>query len=192
MAEEISAKAITSNSANLTMTKEYLVVKGKHFQVRNGYLNCSTHTQSVSIKDILSMEYLTMRSKRLFILFMVLMTFVVFGGVGIRKTLYVTRQIDKEVQKIENVYNQVADEDIDINITGSVKGVFSELGIKGIIIVYALFVVGSVGCFVLYWIKPIRVLYISTLGMIIAVERKYYDKEKLDCIVEEWYQLNCL
>lgn len=55
---------------------------------------------------------------------MVLMTFVVFGGVGIRKTLFVT----------------------------------SELGIK---------------------------------GMIIAVERKYYDKEKLDCIVEEWYQLNC-
>ena len=186
MVQEISAKAITSNSANLTMTKEYLVVKGKHFQVRNGYLNSSSQTQAISVKDILSMEYLTMRSKRLFILFMVLMTFVVFGGAGIRKTLSVTRQIDKEVQKIENVYNSVADEDIDVNITGSVKGIFSELGIKGMIIVYALLIVGSVGCFVLYWLKPIRVLYISTLGMIIAVERRFYDKSQLDSIVNTW------
>ena len=80
MVEEISVKAMTSNSANLTMTKEYLVVKGKHFQVRNGYLNRSYKTQTISVKDILSMDYLTMRSKRLFILFMILMTFVVFGG----------------------------------------------------------------------------------------------------------------
>jgi len=56
--------------------------------------------QAISVKDILSMEYLTLRSKRLLVLFMILMTFVVFGGVGIRKTLSVARQIDKEVKKI--------------------------------------------------------------------------------------------
>lgn len=186
MAEEISAKAITGNSANLTMTKEYLVVKGNHFQVKNGYLNRSNQTQAISVKDILSMEYLTLRSKRLLILFMILMTFVVFGGVGIRKTLSVTRQIDKEVQKIENVYNYVTDEDIDINVTSAVGSVFSKLGIKGIIIAYMVLVMGSIGCFPLYWLKPFRVLYISSLGMIIAVERRFYNKAQLDSIVKEW------
>ena len=51
------------------------------------------------------MEYLTIRSKRLFIAFIILMTLVVFGGVGVRKMLSITRQIDREVQKVENVYN---------------------------------------------------------------------------------------
>ena len=186
MAEEISAKAITGNSANLTMTKEYLVVKGNHFQVKNGYLNRSNQTQVISVKDVLSMEYLTLRSKRLLILFMILMTFVVFGGVGIRKTLSVTRQIDKEVQKIENVYNYVTDEDIDINVTSAVGSVFTKMGIKGIIIAYMVLVMGSIGCFALYWLKPFRVLYISSLGMIIAVERRFYNKAQLDSIVKEW------
>lgn len=186
MVEEINARATTGNSANLTITKEYLVVKGKHFQVRNGYLNNSNQIQAILVKDVLSMEYLTMRSKRLFILFIVLMTLVVFGGVGIRKTFSVIRQVDREVQKIENSYNSVFDEDINISITDTVKGIFSEQGIKGIVMAYMLLIAGSVVCFALYWMKPIRVLYISTLGMIIAVERRYYDKAQLDSIVNAW------
>ena len=105
MADEISVRAIAPNSADLTMTKEYLVVKGKHYQVRNHYLYTTEKAQAISVKDILSMEYLTIRSKRLFIAFIILMTLVVFGGVGVRKMLSITRQIDREVQKVENVYN---------------------------------------------------------------------------------------
>lgn len=186
MVDEVSARAITNNSADLTITKEYLVVKGKHFQVSNGYLHCSNQTQAISVKDIMSMEYLTMRSKRLFIIFMVLMTLVVFGGAGVRKMLSVTRQIDREVQKVENVYNYVADEDIDINITGSVTNILSELGLKGVLAAYVVLIMGSVGCFLLYWLKPFRVLYISSLGKIIAVERKFYNKSQLDSIIKAW------
>ena len=97
---------------------------GGHFLVKNGYLKRSNQTQAISVKDILSMEYLTLRSKRLLILFMILMTFVVFGGVGIRKTLSVARQIDKEVQKIETVYSYVTDEDSDIKVTNAVGSFF--------------------------------------------------------------------
>lgn len=186
MADEISVRAIAPNSADLTMTKEYLVVKGKHYQVRNHYLYATEKAQAISVKDILSMKYLTIRSKRLFIAFIILMTLVVFGGVGVRKMLSITRQIDREVQKVENVYNYVADEDIDINITGSVTNILSELGLKGILVVYVVLIMGSVGCFLLYWLKPFRVLYISSLGKIIAVERRFYDKAQLDCIVKVW------
>lgn len=186
MAGEICAKAIKPSSASLTLTKEYLVIKGKHYQVRNHYLYATEKAQAISIKDVLSMEYLTIRSKRIFIVFMILMTIVVFGGVGIRKMLSATRQIDKEVQKIENAYNYVTDEEIDINITDTIKGALSEIGIKGIVAVYVVLIIGSVVCFLYYLLRPFRVLYVSTLGMIIAVERKFYDKTQLDSIVNTW------
>lgn len=186
MVDEISASDRSNNSANLTITKEYLVIKGKHFQVRNGYLYRSKEAQAISLKDILSMEYLTMRSKRLFILFMVLMTLVVFGGVGIRKLLSVTGQIDKEVQKVENVYNYIAEEDININITSAVENVLSQVGIKGIITIYIVLIIGSVGCLLFYLLRPFRMLYISAIGKIVAVERKFYDKKQLECVVKEW------
>ncbi len=183
---EVSVKAKKSNAADLTMTKEYLVIKGNHYQASNGYLYRVKQTQAVSVKEILNMEYLTMRSKRLFIIFIILMTIVVFGGVGVRKMLAVTKQIDKEVQKVENVYNYVADKDIDINVTGTVKSVFSEIGIVGIVVIYIVLIVCSVICFLRYLLIPFRVLYISTIGKIIAVERKFYEKSQLDAIINIW------
>jgi hypothetical protein len=128
MAEEISARAAANASADLTITKEYLVVKGKHYQMRNGYLYRTEQTQAVPVQDILSMEYLTVRSKRLLIVFMILMTLVVFGGTGVRKLLSATRKIDNEVQKVESVYNYVSDEDVDISVTDSVLNLFSNMG----------------------------------------------------------------
>lgn len=186
MAEEISAKAMVPNSADLTMTKEYLVIKGKHYQVHNHYLYATEKARAISIKDVLSMEYLTIRSKRMFIVFIILMTIVVFGGMGIRKMFSVTRQIDREVQKIENTYNYVTDEDIDINITDTIEGILSKIGIKGIVVIYAILIIGSVVCFLYYLLRPFRVLYVSALGMIIAVERRFYDKKQLDSIVNAW------
>lgn len=184
MMEGIRAK--TKESADLTMTKEYLVIKGKHLEIKNNYLHMSKQTEVVKVKDILSMEYLAIRSKRMFVIFMILMTIVVFGGVGVRKVLSVTRQIDRELKKIEKVYNYVADEDIDINVNGSVKNVLSELGIKEIVTVYVVLIMGSIICFLIYLFKPYRVLYISTLGKIIAVERKFYEKAELDALVKAW------
>lgn len=186
MAGEVSAKAKTSDSADVTMTNEYLVIKGKHFEIKNNYLYSSKQTRAVAVKDVLSMEYLTIRSKRMFIAFMILMTFVVFGGVGIRKMLSATRQIDQEMQKVENVYNYVADEDIDIDVTGIVTNTLSEIGVVGIVAIYIVLIIGSVICFLGYLLRPFRVLYISTIGNIIAVERRFYDKSQLDSIIKTW------
>lgn len=63
----------------------------------------------------------------------------------------------------------MADEVIDISITDTIKGVLSEIGIKEIVLIYAILIIGSVVCFLYYLLKPFRVLYVSTLGMIIAV-----------------------
>lgn len=186
MTGEVSARAITPNSADLTMTTEYLVVKGKHYRVNNNYLYRSKQTLAIKAKDLLNMEYLTLRSKRLLIAFIILMTLVVFGASGMRKLISVTRQIDREVQKVENVYNYVAEEDIEINLTGSVKNIFSSLGITGIIAIYISLIFGSVGCLSVYLFKPYRVLYISSLGSIVAVEKKYYNKSQLDDILNTW------
>lgn len=186
MAEMVCARAKTSDSADLTMTREWLVIKGKHYQVQNNYFHAAEGAQAFSVKDVLSMDYLTIRSKRAFILFLILMTIVLFGGVGVRKMLSATRQIDKEAQKIENVYNLVAGENVDINITGTIKGFFSEIGAIGIILLYVVLIIGSAGCLLYYFFRPFRVLYVSTLGMIISVERRFYDKTQLDSIVNMW------
>lgn len=186
MAEEIGAKAKKQDCADLTMTTEYLVIKGKHLEIKNSYLYLSKQTRAVAVKDILTMEYLTIRSKRLFILFMILMTIVVFGGVGIRKMLSVSRQIDKEVQKLENTYNYVADDDIDINITGIISNLMSKLGVIGIVVIYIVIIISSVACFLGYMLRPFHVLYISTIGNIIAVERRFYEKVQLDALITTW------
>jgi len=187
MAEELRAKALTQDSADLIMTKEYLLIKGKHCQICNGYVNQMNQPQAISMKNILSMEYLTIRSKRVLILFMVLMTIVVFGGVGMRKLLSVTAQLDRKIQKAEKVYNSIADEDIDVDITGSIiKTVFSSAGIKCIIAIYVVLILVSMGCLGVYLFRPFRVLYISSVGSIIAVEKKYYDKAQLNALIQSW------
>ncbi len=187
MAEEIKAKSLSPDSADLTMTKEYLVVKGKHYHICNGYINQSEQPQTISVKNILSMEYLTMRSKRLFILFMVLMTIVACGGVGMRKLLSATAQLDRKMQKAEKVYNSIADEDIDVDITGSIiKTVFSSPGTKCIIAIYVVLILVSMGCLGVYLFRPFRVLFISSVGSIIAVEKKYYDKAQLNALIQSW------
>lgn len=185
MAEEIGAKAKKRDFADLT-TAEYLVIKGKHLEIKNSYLYLTKQTQAVAVKDILTMEYLTIRSKRLFVLFMILMTLVVFGGVGIRKMLSVTKQIDTEVQKIENAYNSVADEDIDISVTDIVTNILLKIGIVGIVAIYIVLILGSVACFLGYMLRPFHVLYISTIGNIIAVERRLYEKAQLDALITAW------
>lgn len=186
MTEEISVRALTPDSANLTMNKEYLVINGKHYQATNSYLYRSNQPQVIKVKNILSMEYLTLRSKRFLMAFIILMTIVVFGAPGVRKLFSVTRQIDQQVQKVENVYNYFAEEKVDINLTDSVKHIFLSVGIKGLIAIYFVLIIGSSGCLFAYFFKPYRVLYISSMGNTLAVKQKFYDSSQLDAIVNTW------
>lgn len=187
MAAEISVRANTSDSANLTMTSDYLVINGKHYQVKNGYLYRRETPGSIPVKDILSMEYLMMRSKRMFIIFILFMSLVIFGSVGVGKVLTVTKQVDKKVQKVEMFYNYIAEEDSDINITDTVKTGFTK---AGVVILYVLLILGSIISFFCYIFRPFRILYISALGATIAVENKYYDKNGLDALIMTWKRGN--
>lgn len=78
------------------------------------------------------------------------------------------------------------DERVDINISGTIKGALSEIGLTGIVMLYGVLIIGSVISILYYLLRPYKVLYISTLGMIIAVERRFYNKTQLDCIVNTW------
>lgn len=187
MGPEITVRANMPDSAKLTITPDYLVVNGKHYQVKNGYLYRRETPGSIPIKDILSMEYLTMRSKRMFIIFILLMSLVIFGSVGVGKVLTVTKQVDKKVQRVETFYNYIADEDSDIKITDTVKTGFTK---AGVVIIYVLLILGSIISFFCYIFRPFRMLYISALGVTIAVESKYYDKNGLDALIMTWKRGN--
>lgn len=186
MEHEIKALSTSSQAANLTMTETYLVVKGSHYVICNNYISKSQQTKAIAVKDILNMEYMTMHSKRLFMLFIILISIVLFGGGCIHKLFSATMKIDKEINSVERIYNAVSDDDVDINVSKSFAEVLTSGGIRGIVIIYGILVIGCILVFYQYFLNPFKLLLISTVSGTVAVRRKYYEKSNLDSMISLW------
>lgn len=170
MAQEMKAVAKDARSANITMTDEYLVVSGPHYDLRNGYINRTEQTKAISIKDVLNIEFVTMRSKRLFMVFVTLMSLVTVILPTIWKVVN-----DKQARKAVNeIYDRIQTDDTALVI------------LKIIVAIHVILIVASVFVLILYFIDCYRFLRISSVGAMIAVERKYYSKTDLDNLYEMW------
>lgn len=153
MEQEIKAISVNQKSANLSMTEEYLVVKGQHYHVFNGYISPSDKNQAIRVKDILSMEFVTMRSKRFFMVFITLMSLLTLSFPAIR---YLLSHFDTKTV------------------------------ITIVVIVYIMMLATCVYIFWMYFFKPFQLLRISTVGIMLAVERKYYDETELNALMKAW------
>lgn len=69
----LQAIAQDKKSANITMTETHLIIKGKHYQLHNWYIGKSNQNISIPMNDILSIEYITIRSKQMLILLIILL-----------------------------------------------------------------------------------------------------------------------
>lgn len=170
MAQEVKVVAKDVGSANLTMTDEYLIVNGPHYNLSNGYVYRTEQTKAISVKDILNLEFVTMRSKRLFMIFVTFMSLVTLILPIIRKVLN-NRQAREAVKEI---YNHIQSYESTFNI------------LKLIIAIHVILIMTSALLLILYFIKCYRFLRISSVGAMIAVERKYYSKLDLDNLYEVW------
>lgn len=170
MEQEIKAISVNQKSANLSMTEEYLVVKGQHYNVFNGYVSPADKSQAIRVKDILNMEFVTMRSKRLFMAFITLMSLVTLSFPALRYMLNIVNE-NREIAK--KAYEQISHLDI--------KTVFVI-----VVIVYILMLAACVYIFWMYFFKPFKLLRISTVGIMLAVERKYYDETELNALMKAW------
>ena len=186
MSETIRAVAHDERSANITMTNEYLVVKGQHYQLRDWYIRRTSENVAVSVKDILSMEYITMRSKRMLLAFMLFSCLLAFGGNLLYKAVSVTQSIDSEINKAETIYNAVTSDDVDISLTDRLlDGIFNlKFSILGVLCL--VLTAGSVVSMFWYFLRPYHFLRISAVGQMVAVERKYYNKAELDKLLFSW------
>lgn len=80
MNDMVVIEPVRAESATITLTSDYVVFKGKHYRLMNWYIKKSTDGIAVSTKDILSIDFIKMRSKRVLILFVVFATiFLTYG-----------------------------------------------------------------------------------------------------------------
>ncbi|MBQ9198696.1 MAG: hypothetical protein IJ141_00770 [Lachnospiraceae bacterium] len=82
MNEAIYIPPISTKSANITLANGFLVIKGKHYRLRDWYIRKSSDNVAIPTKDILSIEFIKMRSKRALMLFVLFaMIFMSFGKI---------------------------------------------------------------------------------------------------------------
>lgn len=187
MSETVRAVAYENDkSANITMTKEYLVVKGNHYRLRDWYICKSSENVSVPVQDILSMEYITMRSKKMLIAFILFSCLLALDGKLLYKAVSITQSIDSEIDKAESVYNVVASDDVDIDVTDTLLDRIFNLKHTVLGVVCLVLTAGSTISLLGYFLRPYHFFRISAVGQMVAVERKYYRKEDLEKLQQKF------
>lgn len=186
MSEMVRAVAHNEKSADITMTGEYLVIKGRHYLLRDWYICKSSENVSVPVKDILGMEYITMRSKRMLLTFLLFSCLLAFGGQYLYKVVTITQSIDSEIDKAEAVYNAVASDDVDISLTDTMLDKIFSLRFTSLGMLCLVLTAGSAVSLSRYILRPYHFLRISAIGQMVAVERKYYNKRELDELLSSW------
>lgn len=180
MLETVRVVANNEKSAGISMTNEYLVIKGEHYQLRDWYIRKSSDNVAISVKDILSMEYITMRSKRMLIAFLLFSCLLAFGGRMLYEAVLFTQSIDSEIDRAEDVYNTVASDDVDVSLTETLlDGVFS-IRFIGLGVLCMILTAGSIISLFRYVFRPYHFFRISAIGQMVAVERKHYSEKNLE------------
>lgn len=152
------------------MTGEYLIVKGRHYNVFNGYVSPADKSQAIFVKDILSMEFVTMHSKRFLMFFITFMSLVTLSFPVVRYMLNVineNRQVAKKVYEIVSRFDTKAIVVI-------------------VVVIYVMMLAACIYFFCMYLFKPFKLLRISAVGITLAVERKYYDETELNALTKLW------
>ena len=74
MHSEIYVKSTSDISGDITLTDDYLVIKGGHYNIMDWYVKKLQSDVAISTKDILSMGFITMNSKRVLVLSVIFMS----------------------------------------------------------------------------------------------------------------------
>lgn len=133
------------------------------------------------------MEYITMRSKRMLMVFLLFSCLLIFGGRMLYQAVSFTQSIDSEIDKVEDVYNDITSDDVDVSLTETLlNGVFS-IRFIGLVVLCIILTAGSFVSLFSYAFRPYHFFRISAVGQMVAVERKYYNEEDLANL-----QIKCL
>lgn len=80
MDEYVLIKSKSNDSGDIILIKDYFMIRGKHYNFRDWYLKKSKNDISILTSDIISMEFMPYRSKKILLSFVTLTWFfIVFG-----------------------------------------------------------------------------------------------------------------
>lgn len=68
-------------SGNISFTNDYIVIQGKYYNLRDWYIKKHANNISIRTQDILEIDFIKMRSKKILMIFIVFVFILVtFGG----------------------------------------------------------------------------------------------------------------
>lgn len=80
MDDYVLVKSISNKSGDIILTNDYFMIRGKHYNFLDWYLKNSPNNISILTRDIISIEFVPYRSKKILTSFILLTSvFLVFG-----------------------------------------------------------------------------------------------------------------
>lgn len=163
---ELIIESKDGKSAKIIMNNDYIVIKGKHLRIRDNYIYHTDKNTVIAIKDILSIEYLKLRSKRMFV------SFIIIAGI-------ITAAIGKALSAISK---------LNVNAMNKIMNTISDFGSETLLVFFILAIILEI-CIAVYMLKPKHLLRISAIGSMSAVCVKNYKERELDMIILEWLRI---
>ena len=167
MATQRQIVSFTPKSANIILTDDYLILKGGHYEIFNGYTKYIKEPHTIVRKDILTVSSLTMRSKRLFQTFITICFIFFTSGTLFRTISSAMKLTNSQWSIIETLFKVLIENEYASGILTFVA------------IILVLSFVTAVSSLVLWFFIPHRFMVISAIGKTIAVEEKHYNKNEL-------------
>lgn len=179
---EIIIDSNSMESAKIILTDDFLVIKGNHYIIRDWYIKKTSANCSIKTQDILSMGVIKMRSKRMLMAFIISTMLIIIFGVSFDKISDSLRNMDKQIDKAENVLNFFGQGVSDINA----EETFKMFLVDALPFVMGVLVIGSLITLHRYLFKGYKFFRVTAVGMSIAVETKYYQTENINYLINVW------
>ena len=158
---------LSSRSSEILLTDKYLIVKGGHYEIVNGYPKYTKETKTLECRDILSAKDITMRSKYLLKVFLILCAIFFSSGTIFRILSYAMKITDKQWDMLESIYTVFIKNEQGMNLLMLVAFIFVSC------------IIAIMICLIFYVVMPYRFFVISSIGQTIAIKRKHYDRQEL-------------
>lgn len=160
-------------NTTLTISSDGVKVQGRYYTVSNGFTSKQDGSVSIAIKDLLSVDYVKRRSKRIMYIVLVLGSLLIFALSGVRTSI--ERTIESlDFKSIQTTYKTVQ------NVNDAIQNSNSSDFYKSLkIIVTGIIVLTSVVCIfcVIYLFSRRRFVEITTMQGTYRIIVQHGDKE---------------
>lgn len=157
-------KSDNGKSADIILTNQYLLINGCHYRIKNGYIHKEKQPVSILVNDVLNMEMVKMRSKRLLIVFIIMTSLLLLKAGSDVNDVHSAWKVGKQFR------TELSDALTEVEKEGKVTTDSRDIIFYGALVL----ITGTV--FFLYIGKPYHLYVVYCIGGTYGVNQQYYDK----------------